>query len=295
MGEKGKRSTLPGEEGKGIVVNQREMNTKHRIFQDNDIMLTDNDLKYEEKRNRNRRSKSRSYDFLGDNVDYEEERRKKIEARKRNLIKQYKLGKDHWTKDTSIVLQTLEKSVKKEDPQQRKPNKNKNKTTQKLKKKKEKDNFQNERKYSPEVKDPEWVMADAYEDPRLTQMKYEMKMHEKLRSQIRNKSPLKGDSTYEHDKKVRELKRLMNTSNRSISANKSDLMLKKIGHKKKGDFVKVEFDQNKFLDEQDIGEEEPNENRERKYRKVSPLKMEYDYKGSFRIGFEEKEINEDDK
>ena len=138
-------------------------------------------------------------------------------------------------------------------------------------------------------------MAEDYEDPRLTQMKYEMKMHEQLRKQMRNKSPLHGDSTYEHDKKVRALRKSMNASNRSISGMKHHQSRRKIGHKKKGDFVKLHFDQNQFEDTQFSREIQKSEKQVTPEKSVAPLKLKYDYQGSFRIGFDKKILNEDEK
>lgn len=279
--------------GRRQLNNKRAMNTKHRIFQDSDIMLTDKDLRLEKNRKRNKRERSASYDFLGTNVDMDEQRRKKIEARKRNLIQQYKLNRGNWTKDTPRVLKELTKGRESEKEQK----------VSKAKPKKEKavgfkmDAKEKPRKsYSPEIKDPAWVMAEDYEDPRLTQMKHEMKMHAELRKEIRNKSPLHGDSTYEHDKKVRALRKSMNVSQRSISGLKQEQSSRKVGHKRKGDFGKVHFAKSAFSNRvsQEREEMEPKQPSPPK-RAVSPLKLKYDYQGSFRIGFEKKLVNAEER
>ena len=274
------------------------MNTKHRIFQDSDIMLTNEDLRYREKRKNNPKTRQKSYDFFGDHLDRDEERRRKIEARKRNLIAQYKLGVENWTRDTKAVLSQLEKSTQKSKPAKPKPKQKraKKKTNRNGPKSIGKDVEKGEqfREYSPEVTDPKWVMAEDYEDPKLTKMKHDMKMHEKLRKEIRSRSPLKGDSLYDHEKKVRALKRLLNTSDRSISAHKVKGLSKKIHKKQKGDFKKVNFNENDFLDDE-VQRHRPAEKRDRSQRKVSPFKAKYDHQGSFRVAFEPRDPEADEK
>jgi hypothetical protein len=72
-------------------------------------------------------------------------------------------------------------------------------------------------------------------------------------------------------------------------------MMKKIGQKRKGDYMKIELDDKDFLEKNMMNGEEEKKEKETRYKKISPLKMEYDFKGSYRIGFEEKQIDEDDK
>ena len=264
------------------------MNTKHRIFQDSDAMLTDKDLKYKERSARSIKTRGKSYDFIGNNTDFDEERRKKIEARKQKLIIQYKLGKDNWTKDTAIVLNHLENNSSK-NINKVQPNKKKSIIKENYKEDKIKKEIKDKRRYSPEIKDPKWVMAEDYEDPRLTQMKHEMKMHEQLRSQIRSKSPLKGDSTYEHDKKVRELKRRMNTSKRSVHMDSRRDFERRIEKKRKGDYQRIQ------LKNEELSYEEVIPVNYKSSREVSPLKIKYDYQSSFKIGYDKKILQEEDK
>lgn len=262
------------------------MNTKHRIFQDSDLMLNDDDLRLEKKRKKHQRKRSASYDFQGDQEDRDEQRRRKIEARKRNLIQQYKLSKDNWTRDTQKVLSELGRGNQ-EAPEEPKSRHEREGVKRGPKR--------GAKAPSPELKEPEWVMAEHYEDPRLTQMKHEMKMHEQLRRELRSKSPLKGDSTYEHDKRVRALRRHLNASSRSISGLRREQSARKVGHKKRGDFVKVN------LEPVVPKREDSKENVHRRtkepesQRSISPLKLKYDYQGSFRIGFEQKVVSQDER
>ena len=326
------------------------MNTQGRIFQNNDGMLSKKEILQREKSKNKRLNRTASYDFLGKNKDFDEEQRKRIEAKKRNLIQKYKLAGELWSKDTNIVLGVikgerkssrgsekardklermfpfvkLDKGIEEEvvrskgnnqtmgrDNTDKKTDQRNNRKKIKINNKKKKkingkqirqteelehirNNIQTDQtilkepiaRENPKDK-PKWIMSEDYEDPKLTKMKSRMRLHQKILQQRRGKSPLKGHSNYNHEKKLRELRHVL-TTDTNLSLSKKTAQIK-VTQKLPNDFQKIQPKTDKIFGSGSFWEDKEEPEIELGYgrRSISSMRRKYDFKSSFRIGFED--------
>lgn len=295
--------------------------TKKRILQDSDDMLSRKERQIQKKSRKSRQNRGTSYDFVGGKEDFETKNRKRIEARKRNLLMKYNLRNEIWGKDTSKVVREIQGNhnqnqnknqtvidkksrdfrnraqtpnsqnnqqdeldhgiLKKSKPQTRNQkfsqhsennfdnndNANKKNNLEKVKR----------RNLDSKPKSMRWVDPETYEDPKLTQMKQKMRLQKELLKGRRGKSPLQGESSYVHEKRLREIRHLTKTPKKN-SKNSTKVTEKELFN----EIEDLAFDNQKFF-ELEREEEKAIQAKQNRRKKHSPLKLKYDLESGIRL------------
>lgn len=212
-------------------------------------------------KHRNERSVSqKSYDFVADRTDYDDDRLKKLCVRRQKLVEDYEVSNDYWNRDTPVVVNEISKSFSK-----------------------------------PEVIQFEKNLKEIWEDPKLTKMKERMNYHKEQLKNKESNAVLKGRSQTDVEKNIEPVDpfylknntpdkkvRLSNLEGQRIkaifngNANENEEALEKEWARGKSPGLKSPAFKppvNNIIPSADSNAEE----KKPKVRPISPLKYKYDF------------------
>jgi hypothetical protein len=214
----------------------------------------------------------KSYDFVADRVDFDEERLKRLCVRRQKLVEDYQVSNDYWNRDTPLIVNEISKSFSK-----------------------------------PESAQSERNFKEIWEDPKLVKMKERMNYHKEQLKNKESNAVLKGRSQVDVDKNIEPVDpfylktntpdkrvRLSNLEGQRIKAifngnpsEETSPIEKEWARGKSPGLISPIFNQavNNIIPTDDSN---PGEKR-LKVRAISPLKYKYDF--CSQINTEDRQVN----
>ena len=144
----------------------QQNNTKGRIIPEEEPPVV-NEEPIKSKPRMERGVSQKSYDFVADRTDYDDERLKRLCVRRQKLVDDYEASNDYWNRDTPLVMNEISKSFSKPTPIQ-----------------------------------SEKHLKEIWEDPKLVKMKEKMNYHKEQLKNKESNAVLKGRCQVEVEKKI---------------------------------------------------------------------------------------------